>query len=125
MQFQDAQAVAYARPGGEGSAPTRTVRPVDLFHLSRQTMGDRALESEVLGMFLHQALTARESMGKAGTDERRSLAHALKGSALGVGAFAVAECASEIEKHPEDAALPRKLGRRIEEVREFIAAISR
>jgi HPt (histidine-containing phosphotransfer) domain-containing protein len=125
MQFQDAQAIAYARPGGEASGPSRTARPVDLVHLSRQTMGDRALEAEVLDLFLHQALAARESIAKAGTTERRNLAHALKGSALGVGAFAVAECASEIEKHPEETALPKKLGRRIEEVREFVAAISR
>jgi HPt (histidine-containing phosphotransfer) domain-containing protein len=124
MQFQDTQAIAYAMPGGEASEPSRA-RPVDLVHLSRQTMGDRAIETEVLAMFLHQALTARESIATGGLKERKSLAHALKGSALGVGAFAVAECASEIEKHPEDAALPKKLSRRIEEVREFIAAINR
>lgn len=124
MQFQDAQAVAYAMPGGEACALSRA-RPVDLVHLSRQTMGDRALEAEVLAMFLHQALMARESIAHADLNERRSLAHALKGAALGIGAFAVAECASDIEKHPEDAALPKKLARRVEEVQDFIAAISR
>jgi len=124
MRFQDAQAVAYAMPGGEASAPSRA-RPVDLVHLSRQTMGDRALEAEVLAMFLHQALTVRESIVHADFHDRKSLAHALKGAALGVGAFAVAECASDIEKRPEDAVLPKKLARRIEEVRDFIAAISR
>ncbi|TAM97231.1 MAG: Hpt domain-containing protein [Rhizobiaceae bacterium] len=124
MQFQDTQAIAYAMPGGEASEPSRA-RPVDLVHLSRQTMGDRAIETEVLAMFLHQALTARENIATGGLKERKSLAHALKGSALGVGAFAVAECASEIEKRPGDAALPKKLSRRIEEVREFIAAINR
>ena len=41
-------------PGGEGAAAPRA-RPVDLAHLARQTLGDRALEQEVLKLFLHQA----------------------------------------------------------------------
>ncbi|TIR92039.1 MAG: histidine kinase, partial [Mesorhizobium sp.] len=45
--------------------------------------------------------------------------------ARGIGAFAVAECAAAIEKQPEDGRILRKLGGLIDEVRDFIAAISR
>ncbi|PZN52716.1 MAG: histidine kinase, partial [Proteobacteria bacterium] len=53
------------------------------------------------------------------------LAHGLKGSARGVGAFAIAECAAEIERNLEDADAVRRLGGLVEDVRDFVAAISR
>jgi HPt (histidine-containing phosphotransfer) domain-containing protein len=49
----------------------------------------------------------------------------LKGSARGIGAFAVAECASIIENQPEDVRALKRLSTLIEEVRDFIAGISR
>ncbi len=115
---------AFSMPGGEvcGRAPSR---PVDLVHLARQTMGDRDLEREVLCLFVQQALSARDRIADAGESERLNLAHGLKGSARGVGAFAVADCAAEIERQPNDARIVGKLGTLIEEVRDFIAAISR
>lgn len=115
---------AFSMPGGEvcGRAPSR---PVDLVHLARQTMGDRDLEREVLCLFVQQALSARDRIADAGESERLNLAHGLKGSARGVGAFAVADCAAEIERQPNDARIVGKLGMLIEEVRDFIAAISR
>ena len=42
-----------------------------------------------------------------------------------LGAFAVADCLSEIEKQPDDRHLIRKLSTLIDEVRDFIAAICR
>ena len=115
---------AFSMPGGEvcGRAPSR---PVDLVHLARQTMGDRDLDREVLCLFVQQALSARDRIADAGESERLNLAHGLKGSARGVGAFAVADCAAEIERQPNDARIVGKLGTLIEEVRDFIAAISR
>jgi hypothetical protein len=124
MHIHDAEAMAYARPGGEIPVPSRA-RPVDLVHLARQTLGDRALEAEVLGLFLHQAKQVREEIVTAQPPHRKRLAHGLKGAALGIGAFGVADCAAEIEARPDDAALLRKLARRVEEVRDFVAAISR
>ena len=53
------------------------------------------------------------------------LAHGLKGSARSVGAFAIAECAVEIETDPRDSRALARLARLIDEVRDFIAAISR
>jgi HPt (histidine-containing phosphotransfer) domain-containing protein len=53
------------------------------------------------------------------------LAHGLKGSARGVGAFAVADCSAQIEDKPDDSRAVKRLGALIEEVRDFIAAINR
>ncbi|RUT97634.1 Hpt domain-containing protein [Mesorhizobium sp. USDA-HM6] len=116
--------IAFSMPGGDVSG-TAGSRPVDLAHLARQTMDDRALEQEVLALFVQQALSVRDKILDADAKERVLLAHSLKGSARGIGAFAVAECAATIEKQPEDARTVKKLGVLIEEVRDFIAAISR
>ena len=115
---------AFSMPGGEicGRAPSR---PVDLVHLARQTMDDRDLEREVLDLFVQQALSVRDKIADAGDKDRLMLAHGLKGSARGVGAFAVADCAAEIERQPGDARAVKRLGVLIEEVRDFIASISR
>ena len=102
MITRNAAAVAFAMPGGEGSAAPRSrARPVDLAHLSRQTLGDRALEQEVLQLFVQQALSVRDQIAEAGKGERLRLAHGLKGSARGVGAFALADCLAEIESSPK------------------------
>ncbi|WP_192247551.1 Hpt domain-containing protein [Mesorhizobium silamurunense] len=116
--------IAFSMPGGDVSG-TAGSRPVDMAHLARQTMDDRALEQEVLALFVQQALSVRDKIADADAKERVLLAHSLKGSARGIGAFAVAECAAAIEKQPEDARTLKKLGILIEEVRDFIAAISR
>ena len=116
--------IAFSMPGGDVSGPRRS-RPVDLAHLARQTMGDRSLEQEVLALFVQQALSVREKIVDADIKDRLLLAHGLKGSARGVGAFAIADCATEIEHRPEDNQTLRRLGTLIDEVRDFIAAISR
>lgn len=118
------ETVGYGRPGGENCGSGRT-RPVDMAHLARQTMGDRALEQEVLGLFAQQAAGVKEQYAKSGQVDRLRMAHNLKGSARGVGAFPLADCIAELEQAPDSAALIRKLGRMIDEVRTFIAAISR
>ncbi|AZO12759.1 MULTISPECIES: Hpt domain-containing protein [unclassified Mesorhizobium] len=116
--------IAFSMPGGDASG-TAGSRPVDLAHLARQTMDDRALEQEVLALFVQQALSVRDKILDADPKDRILLAHGLKGSARGIGAFGVAECAEAIEKQPDDARVLKRLGALIEEVREFIAAISR
>ena len=117
-------AIAFAMPGGEGSAVARH-RPVDLAHLAKQTLGDRALEQEVLKLFVQQALTARDQIAQAAPNERLRIAHNLKGSARGVGAFAVADCVAELEGKPDDEHLVARLSTLIDEVRDFIAAVNR
>jgi HPt (histidine-containing phosphotransfer) domain-containing protein len=124
MVQNNASAVAFTMPGGEVCAKART-RPVDLVHLARQTMGDRALEQEVLGLFVQQALNVRDQIAGASLDERLQLLHGLKGSARGVGAFAIGDWAAEVELAPDDRQLIARLGRLIDDLRGFVAAIGR
>ena len=79
----------------------------------------------MLQLFVQQALSVRDQIAEAAKRERLRLAHGLKGSARGVGAFAIADCVAEIEKQPDDRQLLRKLSSLIDEVRDFIAAICR
>jgi HPt (histidine-containing phosphotransfer) domain-containing protein len=70
--------------------------PIDLDHLRRMTLGDLSLEREVLAMFSAQAvgLVARLATLPADT---AGIAHTLKGSAQGIGAFTVANAAAGLE----------------------------
>ena len=118
------RSVAFSMPGGD----SRTLcqgRPIDMAHLARQTLDDRGLEQEVLGMFVQQIGAMRDDMARAGQDERRRLAHTLKGSARGVGAFALADCAAEIEKDPTRGEAVRRLPELIDQVRDFVSTIYR
>lgn len=70
--------------------------PLDFDHLSRMTLGDAELEQEVLAMFAEQAARLMATMA-ALPAEAGALAHKLKGSARGIGAFAVADAAASLE----------------------------
>lgn len=70
--------------------------PIDLAHLARMTLGDAALEQQVLGMFATQAASLVAKL-TALPAEAGALAHTLKGSARAIGAFRVAECAQALE----------------------------
>jgi HPt (histidine-containing phosphotransfer) domain-containing protein len=75
-------------------------RPIDLVHLSRQTFGERDLESELLRLFDRQSrqIVARLTDGPVAEARwRADLAHTLKGSARAVGAFGVAAAAEAYE----------------------------
>ena len=76
--------------------------PIDFEHLSRMTLGDPALECEVLTMFVTQSAKLLDQLA-ALPPEAGSLAHALKGSARAIGAFAVAEAAGRLEVSLGDA----------------------
>ena len=69
---------------------------IDLEHLERMTLGERELEREVLMLFVQQSTDLLARLEKL-PREGASLAHTLKGSALGIGAFAVAEAAESLE----------------------------
>lgn len=76
-------------------------------------------------MFLQQAQIVREKICAAPDPERLSLAHGLKGAARGVGAFRVADVAGEVEEDPSNKQHLRRLAGAIDEVRQFLSAISR
>lgn len=70
---------------------------IDIDHLARMTLGERDLEREVLTLFAQQSADLLERLEKL-PREGASLAHTLKGSARGIGAFAVAEAADRLEQ---------------------------
>ncbi len=87
--------------GPEGTAATDS-RPIDLVHLSKFTMGRRDLEAEILGLFRQQLAVSLDKLAAAadmaGDDKAwKEAAHTLKGSARGVGAWALADATADAE----------------------------
>ncbi|HEX4080691.1 MAG TPA: Hpt domain-containing protein [Rhizomicrobium sp.] len=83
-------------------------QPVDLDHLARYTGGEAKLNAEVLGLFVRQcaeSLTQLQALRNAPEPKIwRDTLHTLKGSALGIGAFALAkELAAAESIDPETA----------------------
>ena len=72
-------------------------RPIDLVHLARTTLGDRSLEREVLQLFDRQSTLLIARMRNAAPAGVVMLAHTLKGSARGIGAWRVARAAEALE----------------------------
>ena len=72
-------------------------RPIDLVHLARTTLGDRSLEREVLQLFERQSGMLIARMRSAAPAGIATLAHTLKGSARGIGAWRVARAAEQVE----------------------------
>ncbi len=72
--------------------------PLDLVHLSRQTLGDRELEREILSLFVKQSIQLNERiLSSSKLDEQHDLAHTLVGSARAVGAWRVAKAAEHVD----------------------------
>ena len=82
---------------GQASPCASLERPIDLVHLSRMTLGDRGLEREVLALFDRQATVLVSRMRSASPGSVNAVAHTLKGSARGVGAWRVAAAAEAVE----------------------------
>lgn len=80
-------------------APAANARPIDLVHLSRQSLGDRSLEVELLQLFDRQSalILLRLDEGLALGERRwlRDLCHTLDGSARAVGAVHVSAAAGD------------------------------
>ena len=102
MITRSAAAVAFAMPGGEGFRHRAAGRVRSISRICRrQTLGDRALEQEVLRLFVQQALSVRDQIAEA--RQARTAADwrtALKGSARGVGAFAIADVSPRSRSSP-------------------------
>jgi HPt (histidine-containing phosphotransfer) domain-containing protein len=85
-------------PGAPMACAEPAERAIDLVHLARMTFGEQALEREVLDLFVRQAGTLLEAMNGAGPAAIAPLAHRLKGSARGIGAWRVAAAADAVEQ---------------------------
>lgn len=74
---------------------------IDLVHLSHQTLGDNALETELLALFdrqMQQIAARLAGPPRAGENKQRGdLAHMLRGSACAIGAFGLARAAADYE----------------------------
>ena len=109
---EDMMPVDAAFSGSDEAARARfasLARPIDLVHLTRQTFGDKRLETELLRLFLRQAQVVGHALssGTAGGIEGQdalSLLHKLCGSARVVGAVQVSALAERLERD-------RRLGR--------------
>jgi len=101
-------------------------RPIDLVHLARITLGDRGLEREVLQLFDRQSELLIARMRAAAPAGIATLAHTLKGSARGIGAWRVARAAeaAELAGSPEAlAAALDQLAAAADEARGVIAEL--
>lgn len=117
--------IAFEAPDNStGAAPARN-RPVDLVHLARQTMGDKALEVEVLQIFARSARACLQELSVAGPDEIHAIAHRLKGSASAIGAFPLAELAERVETSPADPTLLTAVSLAVIETENFINKLCR
>jgi HPt (histidine-containing phosphotransfer) domain-containing protein len=101
---------------------------LDRDHLARMTFGDRSLEREILQLFDRQSELLLERMRASGPAAIATLAHTLKGSAVGIGARRVACAAAEAEevaqtKPDESNHMIAQLALRVEEARAEIAAL--
>ncbi|HEX2215676.1 MAG TPA: Hpt domain-containing protein [Xanthobacteraceae bacterium] len=71
--------------------------PINLRHLTRMTLGDRGLEREVLQLFLRQSAMLLARLDSGDHASASVVAHTLKGSAKGIGAWRVAAAAEAVE----------------------------
>lgn len=102
--------------------------PIDFDHLRRMTLGDPAIEREVLGMFSAQTANLLQKLAGLPADSS-VLAHTLKGSARAIGAFGVADAAARLEQAMargfDVTAVLADLGEAVSEARAEIEAVSR
>jgi HPt (histidine-containing phosphotransfer) domain-containing protein len=117
--------IAFEAPDNFGGACPSKSRPIDLVHLATQTMGDKLLEIEVLQMFARQTRQLMKDLSSEDADTRLATAHRLKGAALAVGAFGVAQSADAVEAYPHDASNLAALGAAVLEAELFILKLCR
>ena len=102
---------------------------IDLAHLGSYTQGDRAMELELLTMFVSSAEGYIDTMAAGGGEAWWSAAHSLKGVALGVGARELSTLAEAAEAHRDSGQLVRDedvaaMQAALERVRCFVADLT-
>lgn len=94
---------------------------LDRAHFEHMTGGDRALQAEVIGLFVQQAERWKTTL-TADEPDWRSAAHTLKGSARGIGLFDLANACEAAEAAP-DAEAAAALARVRDELGEALKAL--
>lgn len=123
-----AQAAVEVFESAPGEAAETVV--IDRGHLSRMTFGDHSLEREVLQLFDRQAELLMGRMRACEPAAVATLAHTLKGSAVGIGARRVARAAGAAElaasRTPDECSLAiAELAQTVEEARAQIEGLLR
>jgi HPt (histidine-containing phosphotransfer) domain-containing protein len=96
---------------------------VDLAHLRRMTLGNAALEREVLSLFYAHSALLMETIRGGDPAPVPAWAHTLKGSALAIGANEVARAADALQRAPADEAALRRLECALEQARDAVGAM--
>ncbi len=117
--------IAFEAPDNAGGMCPSNGRPIDLVHLARQTMGDKALELEVLQMFARQSRESMKDLAMTEGEARAAVAHRLKGSAQSVGATAIGKAAEALEANPADAIALAAVTAAVVEAENFILKLCR
>jgi hypothetical protein len=119
------QSDTFAQVSAPPVAPADEV--IDIDHLGRMTLGDPALEQEVLQLFEQQAGMLLDRMTKEAPRIVAALAHTMIGSARGVGAWKVAAAAEAVQSlagKPGPATLTAAMNRLSSAVAETQSAIA-
>lgn len=96
-------------------------KAVDYEHLNNQAAGNLPVMREVLDLFVvHTEQVIGELERASDAKSWKLWTHTLKGSARGVGAFAVADAAADAEKHAMDKSKIAPVRAAFEEARAFI-----
>jgi HPt (histidine-containing phosphotransfer) domain-containing protein len=107
-------------------APSGAEAAIDLVHLRRMTFAEERLAREILRLFDRQAEILLARIEGATPSAAAHLAHTLKGSARGIGAWKVAALAEQYElaaQRSDSEALARRLGQLGDAIREAQSAI--
>jgi len=99
-------------------APVAPAGAIDRAHLAHVTFNDRRLEREVLQLFDRQAVLLMARIRTSTPSAVAGLAHTLKGSAVGIGAWHVARAAEAAENASTTGAAACDLA-----IRELVAAV--
>ena len=109
-EMQDLPDVATPAERRRRQRPDGGTKPIDLTYLGRFTMGNAALESEILELFATHIPRYLETLRTAVTaKEWHDAAHTLKGAARGVGAWRISRCAETAERLRFDTDIDRRL----------------
>ena len=117
--------IAFEGPDHGVPATPAKSKPIDFAHLSRQTMGDKDLEIEILQLFTRNARTLLHDLATADGEQIKAIAHRLKGSADAVGAFGVSAAAEAVENDSKDSAALAKVAVSVVEAENFILKLCR
>ena len=129
MELTVESIASISEDGAERGIPVSR-RPVDLVHLARYTLGNRALEREVLELFRTQSQLYLDRLKDAESEQAwHDAAHTIVGSARGIGAWSVAKTAETAEELDSDAIrvsrdkVVESLESQIDEANGFIQAL--